>query len=144
MPISIRLALLNDAATIATLSDQLGYRSQDDSIQKRLKQLLNNHDHLVLVALKDNEVTGWIHCFYNLRVESDPFVEIGGLVVDEGHRQSGIGKMLVEEILAWARKKGCEKVRVRCNVIRRESHRFYEKIGFTENKEQKVFDIKPG
>ncbi|HAD98712.1 MAG TPA: GNAT family N-acetyltransferase, partial [Cryomorphaceae bacterium] len=32
--------------------------------------------------------------------------------------------------------------RVRCNVIRRESHRFYEKIGFTENKEQKVFDIK--
>lgn len=85
-------------------------------------------------------MVGWVHGFYSLRVESDPFIEIGGLVVDENHRQKGIGVQLVEKVNTWASTKGCNKLRVRCNTIRLESHEFYNLIGFTLNKEQKVFD----
>lgn len=141
MHIVIRNAGLNDAKSIAELSDHLGYQSEIAGIKKRLIKLLKNTDNLVLVASENDNIVGWIHGFYSLRVESDPFIEIGGLVVNAHYRKQGIGKLLVDQILKWSDEKKCEKVRVRCNRIRKESHLFYRKIGFEIIKEQKVFDI---
>ena len=94
---------------------------------------------LFCVIASNEKIVGWIHGFYSLRIESDFFVEIGGLVVDENFRKNGIGKKLVDKVMEWSKLKNCEKVRVRCNVIRKESHKFYENIGFEINKEQKIF-----
>ncbi|MES2691672.1 MAG: GNAT family N-acetyltransferase [Bacteroidota bacterium] len=76
------------------------------------------------------------------RVESDSFVEIGGLVVHEDYRIRGVGKMLVKEVIAWSHSKKSTKIRVRCNTIRKEPHVFYNSIGFIETKEQKIVDMK--
>lgn len=129
-----------DSEFIPDLSNQLGYISDTYRIQKRLTEILGNDDHCVFVAVESEMLVGWIHGFYSLRVESDPFVEIGGLVVDENHRKHGIGKMLVEKILEWAALKACQKVRVRCNTVRTDSHLFYQQLGFEVQKEQKVLD----
>ncbi|MGB0177179.1 MAG: GNAT family N-acetyltransferase [Owenweeksia sp.] len=146
MELSIRKAELKDSGSLAELSHQLGYISDDNAIQKRLEHLLKDRNHCVFVAVKGDKVLGWIHGFYTLRVESDAFVEIGGLVVDNHHRQKGIGRMLVEQVIDWSLSRECEKLRVRSNVIRTDSHRFYENLGFTTNKEQKVLDrhLDPG
>lgn len=140
MEIGIRIAEINDSEAIFELSNQLGYKTQHIDIQARLEKILKSTDNCVYVAVTDEKVVGWIHGFYALRVESDFFVEIGGLVVDENIRKSGIGKKLVNKVIEWSKLQNCRKVRVRCNVIRKESHRFYENIGFEINKEQKVFD----
>ena len=140
MQILIRIAEINDSESITELSNQLGYETRNVDIQNRLNNILINADNCVYVATENGKIVGWIHGFYSLRIESEFFVEIGGLVVDENFRKSGIGKKLVDKVIEWSKLKDCGKVRVRCNVIRKESHRFYENIGFEINKEQKIFN----
>lgn len=137
----LRTAQLHDAASLAELSGELGYPSGKKSLESRLQQLLQKDDHCVFVALQKDSIIGWVHGFYTLRVESDPFVEIGGLVVSEGYRGQGVGKALVQEVTRWAQQIPCYKVRVRSNVLRTESHGFYEGMGFVKVKEQVVLDF---
>ena len=140
MGIIIRNAEIKDSESITELSNQLGYEALNSDLQNRLKTILEHPDNCIYVATVNGKVIGWIHGFYSMRVESDFFVEIGGLVVRENSRKNGIGKLLVDKLIEWTELKNCRKVRVRCNVIITESHKFYEKIGFEINKEQKIFN----
>ena len=137
----LRNAELNDSERIAELSGQLGYNTTGETMLKRLSGLLNNPNHAVFVATIDQHDIGWIHGFYSLTVESDPLVEIAGLVIDEQHRGKGIGQLLVNEVIAWGHTRAVSKIRVRSRIIRKEAHLFYQRLGFTEVKEQKVFDL---
>ena len=144
MKLLIRNAQPDDSAFITNLSRQLGYETSEIQIKNRLETLLANNDNCVFVAVENDAVIGWIHAFHSLQVESDFFVEIGGLVIDEKHRRKGIGQLLIDKIDPWAKSKGCTKIRVRCNAKRKESHLFYHRVGFTETKEQKIFDRQIG
>lgn len=137
----LRNATFNDSECIAELTGQLGYKTTGEKMLKRLSGLLNNSNHCVYVASDDENVIGWIHAFYSLTVESDPLMEIAGLVIDEQHRNKGIGQMLVIKVITWAHIKEVSKIRVRSRIIRKEAHLFYQQLGFTEVKEQKVFDL---
>lgn len=142
MKFSIRNAEIADAELIAELSIQLGYKVEKKTIQERLTDIIDNTDCCVFVALENEKIIGWIHGFYSRRLESNAFVEIGGLVVDANYRKKGVGKLLADQIQKWSIIRKCEKVRVRCNTVRTETHVFYQKIGFEIIKEQKVFDKK--
>ncbi|WP_294966079.1 GNAT family N-acetyltransferase [uncultured Flavobacterium sp.] len=137
----LRRAELNDAEFINRLSNQLGYKSTIESTRNSLSEILNHADNCIYVCVDNENIIGWIHGFYSLRVESESFAEIGGLVVDENYRRNGIGKILVEKVIEWTESKKSNKIRVRCNALRKETHVFYNKIGFNETKEQKVFDL---
>ena len=139
MDIRIRKARFDDAAVIAALAGQLGYEAAPEAMEQRLAILRELPDHCVLVAQHEGRIAGWIHGFYAVRVESAPFVEIAGLVVDADCRGLGIGRALIREVAAWAADKAASRMVVRCNVKRTASHQFYLNAGFTEIKEQKVF-----
>jgi GNAT superfamily N-acetyltransferase len=62
-------------------------------------------------------------------------------VVDENFRRLGIGAMLINVAKAWAKEKNLPLLRLRCNTIRLEAHVFYAMLGFTEKKQQKVFEL---
>lgn len=142
MNIVLREATGNDSEIIAELCGQLGYKTSSEKMLNRLSELLNNkNDHCIFVATLNQSVVGWIHAFYSLTVESDPLVEIAGLVIDKNNHRKGIGQMLVNKVTEWATTKAVSKLRVRSQVIRKEAHLFYQRIGFTEIKEQKVFDL---
>jgi len=83
---------------------------------------------------------GWIHVLKAIRIESKPFIEIGGLVIDKNYRKQGIGKLLVNKARVWTKENHIDKLRVRCNRKRADAHQFYQAIGFIESKEQKVFE----
>ena len=140
MEIIVREAVPDDSGSIAGLSGQLGYQATGENMRKRLSGLLNNSNDCVFVAAADGHIIGWIHGFYSLTVESDPLVEIAGLVIDKDQHRKGIGKMLVNKVIAWTQTKEVSKIRVRSRTMRKEAHLFYQGIGFTEVKEQKVFD----
>lgn len=140
MEVFIRNAAAKDSEAISELSEQLGYKSSNKIIRNRLNLILKNDSHFVFVAVSDEKIIAWIHGFYSLRIESEAFVEIGGLVVNENYRKNGIGKILVESAIKWSEARNCKKIRVRSNIIRTDSHKFYKKMTFKLNKEQKVFD----
>ena len=133
-------AEINDAGAINELSHQLGYKTTINDIEDRLIEILKNNDNCVFVASQNNIVVGWAHAFYSLRIESESFVEIGGLVVNENFRKKGIAKKLVDTVIDWSVNRKCNKIRVRSNSLRNEAHVFYNRIGFQEKTEQKIFD----
>jgi GNAT superfamily N-acetyltransferase len=139
--VEIRVITKEDAESVAWLSTQLGYESDIEQISARIKHINNSNDNCAFVALVDDKVVGWIHGFYTLRIESDPFVEIGGLIVDSAYRNLKIGKQLIERLKLWAEQHQVKKLKVRCNTKRIKSHQFYERVGFKENKRQIAFEI---
>lgn len=138
---NIRRATPADETNIADLSAQLGYPATAAEIATRLKTLLQSEDHVVFVAADaDDAAVGWIHAFLTQRVESDPFIEIGGFVVSELYRGMGIGKRLLSAVEEWCRSRGVPKLRVRTRIEREDARAFYTGAGFILNKEQRVFD----
>ena len=140
MDLRIRNANIKDSEAISELSGQLGYPSDRKEIKSRLSEILDKKGHCTLVALDRSKIVGWIHAFLSFRIESNSFVEIGGLVIDSGYQNMGIGTTLISEIQKWSQSIKCKKLRVRCNTNRTEVHGFYLNIGFEIKKEQKIFD----
>ena len=138
--VTIRNAELGDISILTKLCTELGYPANDNQISNRLKKLLKSSSDSVIVAVEKTEVVGWIHVFISLRLESDPFAEIGGLVISSEHRNKGIGKMLVNAAEKWARERGLSKIRVRSRLERTDTHRFYERDGYVVIKSQNVFE----
>ena len=135
----VRIARLEDAPAIAELCGQLGYPSSTDETRRRLEVMAGFPYHVLLVAELDGQVVGWAHVHAYPLPEMDFHADLGGLVVDEAHRSTGLGKALLAAAEDWARSKGCAELRVRSNVIRLEAHRFYETNGYENLKSQYTF-----
>jgi len=140
MEIQIRKAEIKDSYIISELCFQFGYETNVPQIKSRLTNILLDKDNCVFVAETNGKVVGWIHAFFSYRVESSPFVEIAGFVVDERYRNMGIGKKLLDSVCNWTKSIAQVKIRVRCNTKRLETHTFYKKNNFIEVKEQKIFE----
>ena len=141
MEIFIRRIVIVDAGSVNALTHQLGYPLSVGQTLQNINAVMENKDHAAFVAEYDNKVVGWIGLAHSIQIEKPSYCEIRGLVVDDNYRNHGIGKMLIEKAKQWAKEKGNDKLRLRCNVIRIETHLFYQHLGFKETKEQKVFEL---
>ena len=84
----IREAHHNDAEAIAKLSNQLGYPATDQQIQERLEILFELHDHQIMVAENMSlQIVGWVHVFITTSLVVPPYVELGGLIVDDNYHR---------------------------------------------------------
>ncbi len=151
--IELREIRPTDFEPISKLSAELGYQIEPEILRKQIILISENPNHTAFVALetspddpvgRDEKLVGYMHAFQTFRLTSEPFVEIGGLVVSQNHRRKGIGKMLVEKVENWATAspQARGKIKVRCQAKRLEAHQFYLSLNFLEKKEQKVFEKK--
>lgn len=138
-PVSIRPARREDAAALASLSDQLGYAASPQETQSRLARILPDPDQVILVAESAGQPVGWIQGAIVESVESGRSVEIMGLVVEERRRGAGVGRALLGWLEAWARERGERKVTLRSNVMRTGAHAFYRRLGYEITKTQHAF-----
>jgi GNAT superfamily N-acetyltransferase len=136
--LTIRKATGDDAPAIAQLSSQLGYPVEANVMRDRLQRFLPRAKHVVFVAETD-ELVGWIHGAEHELLEVARHCEIWGLVVADGQRRKGIGRRLVDAVEKWARHRGLSEISVRSNVIRPESHPFYERLGYVRYKTQHAY-----
>jgi ribosomal protein S18 acetylase RimI-like enzyme len=136
--LKIRKATADDAPAIAQLSGQLGYPVEPDVMRERLERFLQLEEHTVFVA-ETTKVVGWIHGAEYEVLEVGRHAEIWGLVVADGQRGKGVGRQLTDAVEEWARDRGLDEISVRSNVIRPESHPFYERLGFTRYKTQHAY-----
>ena len=138
--LAIRQPVAEDAPQLAALSSELGYPATAAEIAGRLAGLLERADHcLRVVQSPSGDAIGWIHAHEQCILESDPWCEIAGLVIDASHRGRGAGRALVAEVEAWAKSRRLKVVKVRSNVVREESHPFYQRLGFARIKTQHVY-----
>jgi GNAT superfamily N-acetyltransferase len=136
----IRPALLSDAPRLAELSEMLGYAVSVEAMSQRLARLLNRGNQAILVAeLPPGRVVGWVHGSEQELLESGVRCEILGLIVDPEHRGKGVGRRLITSLERWAIGRGLEQMAVRTNVLRIESHPFYQRLGYLRAKTQHAY-----
>lgn len=135
----VRFATLEDAEQIAQMSGQLGYPTATADTVRRLTEIGSNGEHAVIVADDNGTLLGWSHVLVSHSLLTDRRADIAALVVDEQHRNCGIGRVLMEHAEQWARKQGCCSVRLHSNVLRPRAHNFYERLGYRMTKLQKAY-----
>ncbi|MBD2299630.1 GNAT family N-acetyltransferase [Nostoc sp. FACHB-87] len=138
--VTIKQANIKDAERITILGEQLGYSLTNQQVEQRLNKIKNDAEHIVYVATLANEyVIGWAHAHICDLLIMPKQVILLGLVVDKDYRHHGIGRYLMQYIEQWAVLKECDGVILRSNIIRKEAHLFYEKIGYTNIKQSLAF-----
>ena len=126
---------------VTLLSDQLGYPVSINEITKRFYDISKSSTHSLFVAIdKDEKVCGWIQ----VNIEPDSLVagdraEISALIVDVKQRGKNIGGHLVKEAESWAKSRNINFMRIRSNVTREGTHRFYQREGYTLTKSWHLF-----
>jgi len=137
----IRRADVTDAAAIAGLLTQLGYPAEAAQVGTRLGAMAALPRHAVFLALGDDgQVQGFVAVERRLMLDLGERAEITALVVDAGLRRSGAGRRLVDAARQWVREHGGDVVMVRSNIVRAESHPFYEAQGFERRKTQHLYE----
>jgi GNAT superfamily N-acetyltransferase len=132
--------LPSDLQLAADLCTQLGYPADASDLRPRLERIAGRDENVVLVMDEGGAVIGWIHAAIRVALESNPWLEIAGLVVNERYRSRGIGGELLDAAEHWARERGCSRSWVRSRISREAAHRFYERAGYTRLKTQYVFE----
>jgi len=131
--LKVRRAEMSDATSIASLVTQLGYPTGPDDMVDRLKRMLDDPRHTVLVAVADNgDVAGMGAACIDHGPELDGlYARVTGLVVDEKVRGRGVGAFLMQQIEHWAKEHGADRVTLTSGNYRPEAHKFYDAIGYS-------------
>ena len=137
--IIVRSARTADGAEIADLSGQLGYPASVNDMKRRIAGICEDENCMLLVAESDGCVVAWLLIHLYRQVSSDCLAQVGGLVVDEAHRNQGIGARLMERAEEWARERDCRGVMLRSRSTRKDAHAFYKRLGYSDIKTQDVF-----
>ena len=66
----------------------------------------------------------------NLTHTGRPWAVVENVVVAHVHRRRGVGRALMQEAMAQARRVGCYKVQLTSGKHRAEAHAFYRSLGF--------------
>ena len=140
--ITVRPVEGGDAEAIGELIVQLGYpRRPLEDVQRWIEELPGYAERqAVFVACSEAQVVGWVEVSLERRLQTVPFALIGGLVVKDGLRGGGIGRLLCEAAEGWSREYGASVVRVTSRNTREAAHRFYLRDGYRHVKTSLVFE----
>jgi len=127
----IRDAELSDAAELAALACQLGYKTTGPEMESRLVSILKDLRYKTLVALKDEKICGMLGTFSaSSYLHNDLNGRIIALVVSRESRRHGIGARLIAAAEKDFTQRGITRVTLTTRFERAEAHRFYDKLGY--------------
>ena len=136
----IRVARAADIPALARLAGELGYATTSGQMAPRFARVTADGDHRVFVAEDaTGTVVGWVQVHFTRYLASDPRGEVAGLVVAAGTRGRGLGRSLMHAAEQWTREQGGTVVALRSNILRKETHRFYERLGYAVTKTSLYF-----
>jgi GNAT superfamily N-acetyltransferase len=140
--VNIRPARVADASRVLALLIGGALRASEDPsdlapYEAALREITDNPGATVLVAEQDGEVVGicQVITFRHLQQTGGLCAEIESVHVDERCRSQGIGGVLVNAAVDWARSMGCYRVQLTSNKARTAAHRFYLRHGFEASHE---------
>lgn len=141
--VEIRGMEAKDADAVCELIAQLGYERSAQDVRRWIEALdATAGDRTALVACLHQEVVGWVEVSIERRLQSAPFALIGGLVVRDGARSGGIGRLLCAAAETWSRDRGLKTLRVTSRSTRTDAHRFYLRDEYKPVKISMVFEKK--
>lgn len=146
----IRFAQARDVGDILRLLRQVGrvhhegrgdiFRSDAQKYgASQVLSMLDVPDAPIFVAVEDGRLLGYGFCFVR-KIEKDPVLcdrtelYIDDLCVDEDCRGKGVGKAIYEQILRYAKQRGCYHVTLNVWSCNPGAVAFYEAMGMSPMK----------
>jgi GNAT superfamily N-acetyltransferase len=132
--LTIRAACTSDAAALATLMCELGYETTESEMQIRLEKIIPDPKYRTFVAVEEGRVRGMIGTFACYSFEHN---DLGGrilaLVVTKDSRRSGVARRLIAAAENDFAQRKITRVAVDTRFERKDTHAFYESLGYTSN-----------
>jgi len=130
--IEIRPATPQDASAVSALLGELGYEVAPEAAALRLQRLNHTGSDPTFLAHENGQALALV-ALHRCRMlqYAKPVVRITALVVHDRARRRGIGRLLIDHTLRWAKQTGCELVELTSALDRAEAHAFYRDVGFT-------------
>jgi ribosomal protein S18 acetylase RimI-like enzyme len=129
--LTIRDARLNDAAELAALTCELGYKTTGVERATRLETVLKDARYKTFVAEIGGKLCGMIGTvWHSSYLHNDLSGQIIALVVSNRMRRRGIARELVAAAEKDFLRRKITRVTLTTRFEREEAHRFYEKLGY--------------
>lgn len=128
----IRKLELKDLEEVFELLDELYENKIEYSIfAQKYEASLNDDNFYEIVAVEDNKVVGvLIARIINRLAKKKNILFIDDLIVNERYRNTGIGKLLIQNAMDYAVNIDCESLELTSLISNINAHRFYENNGF--------------
>ncbi|TDD00340.1 GNAT family N-acetyltransferase [Nonomuraea deserti] len=125
----IRRAEKADADAVFALAREFGltFRPEREAFDSALPELLANEDALLLAAVVNGRVQGYLLGFVHLTLFANgPVAWVEEAMVGSGSRRQGVGRALLEEFEKWARSREAGYVA----MATRRAPEFYHALGY--------------
>ena len=138
--VTVRTATEKDIPRILELYLQLAFNPPPDGTptlppeeyRRVFAKICALPGYSLLLAEEDGEILGTtvLVILPGFAHGVSPFAVVEYVVVDEAHRRQGIGKLLMDYVIAQAKEAGCYKIMLTSDKRRDEAHEFYRSLGF--------------
>ena len=122
------------------LSQIRSYPSENTGTMSDLRNLIGDKNIVVVIAKDGARIIGMALLYINVRI-GRRIGQVEEVVVDSEHRGKGLGKSIMQKLIATARKKRLEKLYLTSRPSRVAANALYERLGF-EKKETNVYQFK--
>ena len=128
----IRKLELNDLEAVFELLDELYENKIEYSIFiQKYKASLKDNNFYGIVAVENNKVVGvLISRIINRLAKKKNILFIDDLIVNREYRNTGIGKLLIQDATNYAISKDCGALELTSMIENVNAHKFYENNGF--------------
>ena len=103
-----------------------------EDAKRTYRAMMASDDYYLLVAKENEKVIGTVTGIF-CRTLATPFFVIEDMVVRPECRGKGVGTKLMEELERLSRAHGCAYAILVSSGHRKEAHKFYEKLGDTDD-----------
>ncbi len=100
---------------------------KNNTFEKRIQVFedIDEEDIFVEIVEKDS-----LPIAYCISTKKNEIGELDSLFVEKEHRESGLGKKLVENSVTWLKNKNCKEIKLAVAAGHEHVFAFYEKFGF--------------
>jgi ribosomal protein S18 acetylase RimI-like enzyme len=141
--LTIRAAEMNDAAALAQLMCELGYKTTKSEMQTRLEGIATDERCRTFVAVHNGEVCGMIGIVtYPSYEHNDPSGRILALAILSTMRRRGIGRALIATAEKDFAQRGIRRIALNTRLARENAHKFYESLGYERNGFRFIKDLR--
>ena len=123
-------------ALLRNVLDINGFKTNSDRVSDIFNDMLiyiADSSAYILGVFDNNVLIGFIWC-YKRMVNDSQRLHINYFIVDEKHRNCGIGKELINRVFDYAKDTGIEKVELMVSKSNKTAMKFYNKNGFEEER----------
>ena len=136
----IRKVQLRDATSIQRINaESLGYDFDREATEAQLKRLLENDQHLILVAEEGGQVIGYAHAASYDCLYFPSLLNLLALTVAQDFQGQGHGRALMQALHDEGKVAGYTGIRINSGISRTSAHKFYRSLGCSEKADQKRF-----